>query len=145
MTLPGRESWWDIGKYSIKRNEKRRITWTTGLLVDCMINERRIKKEVRIWGRSWKNFSVSGAEFEEDMIYLYIEMTSSQLDIYELGVHVKDWAKGIDLGNHEPIHELWGHECRGGCQQENEEKRGIYISDNYWKDSDNFLLLPLLN
>jgi hypothetical protein len=65
------------------------------------------------------------------MIYLYIEMTSSQLDIYELGVHVKDWAKGIDLGNHEPIHELWDHECRGGCQQENEEKRGIYLSDNY--------------
>ena len=65
------------------------------------------------------------------MICLYIEMTSSQLDIYELGVHVKDWAKGTDLGNHEPIHELWGHEGGGGCQQENEEKRGIYLSDNY--------------
>lgn len=65
------------------------------------------------------------------MIYLYIEMTSSQLEICELGVHVKDWAKDIDLGNHEPTHELQGHGSRGGCQQENEEKRGIYLSDSY--------------
>lgn len=72
-----------------------------------------------------KNFSVSGIKFEEAVIYLFIEMTSSQLDIYEFGVHMKDWAKNIDLGNHQPVSESWGP---GGRDCQGERKREQFIS-----------------
>ena len=64
------------------------------------------------------------------MIYLYIETTSSQLDTYEFGVH-KRLGKDIDLGNHQPMGECWGHGGRAYCQGESKEKRAIYLLDNY--------------
>lgn len=65
------------------------------------------------------------------MIYLYIKTTNSQLDTYEFGVHMKDWAEDIDLGNHQPMGECWGHGGRGYCQGESKEKRAIYLLGNY--------------
>lgn len=40
------------------------------------------------------------------------------MDIYEFGVLKKDWAADIDLGNHQPMGESWGHGGRRDCQGE---------------------------